>query len=174
MVVVGGLTGLAYSLVGVPSAPLLGLVAGLTEAIPMVGPVIGAIPAILLTVTFAPEALPWMLLSYALIHLGEANILVPRIMRNAVGVSPFLILVSLLVGGAMGGLVGALISVPAIAAVVAILERLQDRETPVPQDAAEATPPAIEPTPGPSDAGTVDSSTTVGSPAGPAWGTTET
>lgn len=167
MVVVGSLTGLAYGLIGVPSAPLLGLIAGLTEAVPMVGPLLGAIPAVLLTATFAPEALPWLVLAYGLIHLGEANILVPRIMRNAVGVSPFLILVSLLVGGALGGLVGALISVPAIAVVVAILERLQDRETPIPQDAAAASPPGIDPAPSPADTTPVDS------PAAPAWGITE-
>lgn len=167
MVVVGCLTGLAYGLIGVPSAPLLGLIAGLTEAIPMVGPVLGAIPAVLLTVTFTPEALPWVVLAYGLIHLGEANILVPRIMRNAVGVSPFLILVSLLVGGALGGLVGALISVPAIAAIVAILERLQDRETPVPQDAAAAAPPTVDAEASPPDTAGADS------PAAPAWGITE-
>lgn len=152
MIAVGFLTGLAYGLIGVPSAPLLGLIAGLTEAIPIVGPLLGAIPAILLTVTFLPNALPWVLLAYALIHFGEANILVPRIMRNAVGVSPFLIIVSLLIGGALAGLVGALIAVPATAAIVAVLERLQDRDVPVPQDAGAATAAATDAT-APSSAG---------------------
>ncbi|HEX7949081.1 MAG TPA: AI-2E family transporter [Candidatus Limnocylindrales bacterium] len=140
MIVVGFLTGLAYGVIGVPSAPLLGLIAGLTEAIPIVGPLLGAIPAVLLTVTFLPDALPWVLIAYVLIHFGEANILVPRIMRNAVGVSPFLIIVSLLIGSALAGLVGALVAVPATAAIVAVLERLQDRDIPIPQDGAAATP----------------------------------
>lgn len=144
MIAVGFLTGLAYGLIGVPSAPLLGLIAGLTEAIPIVGPLLGAVPAVLLTVTFLPNALPWVLLAYALIHFGEANILVPRIMRNAVGVSPFLIIVSLLIGGALAGLVGALIAVPATAAIVAVLERLQDRDVPVPQDAGAVTAAATD------------------------------
>lgn len=144
MIAVGFLTGLAYGLIGVPSAPLLGLIAGLTEAIPIVGPLLGAVPAVLLTVTFLPNALPWVLLAYALIHFGEANILVPRIMRNAVGVSPFLIIVSLLIGGALAGLVGALMAVPATAAIVAVLERLQDRDVPVPQDAGAVTAAATD------------------------------
>ena len=158
MIVVGVLTGLAYGIIGVPSAPLLGMIAGLTEAIPIVGPLLGAIPAVLLTVTFLPDALPWVLLAYALIHLGESNILVPRIMRNAVGISPFLIIVSLLIGGALAGLMGALVAVPATAAIVAVLERLQDRDVPIPQDAGAATPAASDETAPSSTSAPVDPS----------------
>ncbi|HTC85998.1 MAG TPA: AI-2E family transporter [Candidatus Acidoferrum sp.] len=142
MAVVGLATGLAYGAIGVPSAPILGFIAALTEAIPLIGPVLGAIPAVLLTATFRPDALVPMLIAYAVIHLVESNVLVPRIMRNAIGVSPFLIVVSLLVGGAAGGLPGALLAVPTVAAIVTVLERAQDRTTPIAQDAAAASEPA--------------------------------
>jgi hypothetical protein len=56
------------------------------------------------------------------------------VMRNTVGLSPFLVLVSLLAGGAAGGILGAIVAVPVVAAVTVILDRLQDRETPVPID----------------------------------------
>ena len=85
-----------------------------------------------------------MVLAYVVIQLVESNVLVPFVMRNAVGVSPFLLTVSLLIGGALGGLLGALIAVPIVAAIEAVLERLQDREVPVAQDAASSPATAIQ------------------------------
>jgi predicted PurR-regulated permease PerM len=58
------------------------------------------------------------------------------VMRNAIGISPLLVLVSLLIGGAAGGIVGAFLAVPVAAAVEIALQRLQARETPVAQDSA--------------------------------------
>jgi predicted PurR-regulated permease PerM len=150
MVALGVMTGAAYSLLGLPSGPLLGLIAGLAEIIPFIGPVVGVVPALLLAAAFRPDLLVVVLIVYIVIQLVESNVLVPLVMRNAVGVSPFLLTVSLLVGSALGGLLGALVSVPIIAAVEAILERLQDRAVPVAQDAASTpivTPPITEPDP---------------------------
>jgi len=59
-------------------------------------------------------------------------------MRNRVGLSPFLVLVSLLVGGTVGGPLGAIVAIPLVAGVTVVLGRLQDRETPVPIDPAGA------------------------------------
>jgi len=71
-------------------------------------------------------------------------VLVPMIMRNTVGLSPFLVLVSLLVGGTVGGILGAIVAVPVVAGVTVILDRLQDRETPVPIDPAAVETPDAE------------------------------
>jgi predicted PurR-regulated permease PerM len=131
MTAVGLLTGTACWLVGLPSPLLLGLIAGLAEIIPMVGPAIGAIPAIVVAASVSPEALVLVILAYVVIHVVEGNILVPIVMRNAVGISPFLVVACLLVGGALDGLRGALVAVPVAAAIEVILERLQDREAPV-------------------------------------------
>ena len=79
-----------------------------------------------------------VVIAYVVIQLLESNILVPIVMRNAIGVSPLLIILSLLVGTALGGLAGALVAVPTIAGLEAILERLQDREVPVGEDSATA------------------------------------
>ncbi len=149
MLALGLMTGAVYTLLGLPSGPILGLIAGLAEAVPFVGPIVGAIPALLVAGAFRPDLLPIVAVAYVVIQLLESNLLVPLVMRNAVGVSPFLLTVSLLVGGALGGLLGALIAVPIVAAVEAILERMQDREVPVAQDAAStpatAPAPATEP-----------------------------
>jgi predicted PurR-regulated permease PerM len=129
------MTGIAYSVLGLPSALLLALIAGLAEVIPIVGPALGVGPALIVALTLKPEVLPLVIVAYVIIQLVEGNVLVPVIMRNAIGVSPLLILLSLLVGTALAGFIGALVSVPVAAAIEAILERLQDREVPIAQDA---------------------------------------
>jgi predicted PurR-regulated permease PerM len=145
MATIGIATGIAYTAIGLPAALLLAVVAALTEIIPIVGPIIGAIPALLVATTVSPETVVIVLGVYFLIHLVEGNVLVPLVMRNTVGLSPFLVLLSLLVGGTVGGILGAVVAVPIVAGVTVVLDRMQDRETPVPIDpAAVETPPAEE------------------------------
>jgi predicted PurR-regulated permease PerM len=132
------MTGIAYTVLGLPSALLLALIAGLAEAVPIVGPALGVGPAILVALAIRPDMLLLVVIAYVVIQLLESNILVPIVMRNAIGVSPLLIILSLLVGTALGGLAGALVAVPTIAGLEAILERLQDREVPVGEDSATA------------------------------------
>lgn len=136
---IGLATGVAYTFLGVPGALLLGLIAAVAEAIPIVGPLLGAIPAILVAATVSPELALVVAGVYAVLQLVEGSVLVPLVMRHAIGISPFLVLVSLLMGGAAGGLVGALIAVPIAASVEIVLARLQARETPVAQDPAGIT-----------------------------------
>ncbi len=141
MTAMGVATGTAYFLLGLPGALLLGLTAAITEAIPIVGPLLGAIPAILVAATVSPELAVVVALVYVALQFIEGSVLVPLVMRNTVGISPLLVLMSLLIGAAVGGLVGALLAVP-IAAVVEIgLSRLQARETPVAQDPAAIETP---------------------------------
>jgi predicted PurR-regulated permease PerM len=145
MATIGIATGIAYSVIGLPAALLLALIAAITEVIPIVGPIIGAVPAILVATTIGPEAVVLTVVVYVLLHLVEGNVLVPMVMRNSVGLSPFLVLVSLLVGATVGGILGAIVAVPIVAGITVVLERLQDREVPVPIDpAATETPSADE------------------------------
>ena len=144
MTTIGIATGIAYSLLGLPGALLLGLIAALMEIIPIVGPLLGAIPALLIATTISTQTVALTLGIYLLLQLIEGNVLVPLIMRNSVGLSPFLVLVSLLVGGTVGGPLGAIVSVPVVAGITVVLERLQDRKTPVPIDPAGAETPDEE------------------------------
>ena len=73
---------------------------------------------------------------YIVLQLIEGNVLVPMVMRNTVGISPLLVLLSLLVGAAVGGFVGAFLAVPVVASIELVLARLQARDVPVAQDAA--------------------------------------
>jgi predicted PurR-regulated permease PerM len=144
MATIGVATGIAYSVIGLPAALLLALIAALMEVVPIVGPLIGAVPALLVATTMGPETVIFTLGVYFLLHLIEGNVLVPIVMRNTVGLSPFLVLLSLLLGGTVGGILGAIVAVPIVAGLTVILERLQDREVPVPIDPAAIETPTEE------------------------------
>jgi predicted PurR-regulated permease PerM len=144
MLAIGVATGTVYVLLGLPGAILLGLIAALSEAIPIVGPLIGAVPAILVAATVSPELAVIVAIIYIVLQVIEGAILVPLVMRHSVGISPLLILVSLLIGAAAGGVVGAFLAVPVAAALVIILQRLQARDTPVAQDSGAVEGPDAE------------------------------
>jgi len=141
MAAMGVATGTAYALLGVPGALLLGLIAAITEAIPIVGPLLGAIPAILVAATVSPQLALIVAGVYVVIQLVEGSVLVPLVMRNTIGISPLLVLLSLLVGAAAGGFLGALLAVPIVASAEIVLARLQARESPVAQDPAAIETP---------------------------------
>ncbi len=140
----GVATGTAYFLLGVPGALLLGLIAAITEAIPIVGPLLGAIPAVLVASTVSPQLALIVAGVYVVIQLIEGSVLVPLVMRNTIGISPLLVMLSLLVGAAAGGLLGALLAVPIVASAEIILSQLQAREEPVAQDPAAIETPDDE------------------------------
>jgi len=132
-------TSIAYTVLGVPAALLLGVIAALAEGIPIVGPLLGAIPAVLLAATVSPELALEVAGVYLILQVIEGNVLVPIVMRNTVGISPFLVILSVLVGAAAGGFVGALLAVPIAATGEVILEGLQARRVPVAQDPTTTT-----------------------------------
>ena len=140
----GVATGIAYSLLGLPGAIILALIAAITEAIPLVGPLLGAIPAIIVAATVSPELAVTVALLYVLFQFVEGSVLVPIVMRNTIGISPLFVLVSILVGGAAGGVVGAFLAVPVVATLEIVIQNLQAREIPVAQDPSTEESPDAE------------------------------
>lgn len=134
MAATGALTGVACAILGVPSAVLLALVAALAAAVPIVGPLLGAIPAVVVAATVSPQLALIVIVVFAVLQVIEGNVLVPIVMRNTVGISPFLVILSALIGAAAGGLVGALLAVPVAATAEILLEGFQAREVPIAQD----------------------------------------
>lgn len=110
---------MAYLIIGLPNALALALFAGLMEALPNIGPVIGAIPALLVAFTISPLTAVYVLIASLLIQQLENHILFPRIMDKAVGVRPFVSLLALVGFGTLFGVVGAILSIP-IAAITQI------------------------------------------------------
>lgn len=119
-IIVGLVTGLGLHFLSVPYALLLGVLAGLLEIIPVLGPVLAAIPAIIIGLSISPLLGLAVLILFIIIQQTEAYVLVPKVMERALGLSPIVILSALLVGGKLGGIIGAIIAVP-IASIITIL-----------------------------------------------------
>jgi len=110
--IVGIAATIALLLLGVPYAFVLGVFAGMAELIPMLGPILGAVPAILVAL-FQPFPLVlWVALAFLIIQQLESNLLVPRISGHAVGLHPLAAMLVLLIGFELAGIVGALFAVP--------------------------------------------------------------
>ena len=116
-IVIGLMALVAYLLIGLPNALVLALIAGVLEAVPMIGPFLGAVPAALVAVSIAPGKLIWVIIATIIIQQLENSLLVPRIMKKAVGVNPFVTLLSLFAFSTLFGLAGALMAIP-IAAII--------------------------------------------------------
>ena len=114
----------AYSALRLPDALVLALLAALFETIPTLGPILGAIPAILVALTVSPPlALAIVGIAIAL-HLLESLVLVPRVMRRAVGVHPALCLLAVAAMGTLLGLPGAVLAIPTAAIAQLAIDHL--------------------------------------------------
>lgn len=111
-------------LLGMPYPFLLGLVAGLMELVPVVGPFLGAVPAVAVALFQPAWKLVGVIILFTLAQQVEQNVLVPRVMGRAVGLSPILAIFALLVGGTLMGIVGVLLSIPVAAALQVIFGEL--------------------------------------------------
>jgi predicted PurR-regulated permease PerM len=140
MVVVGFLQGVGYAILGVRFGLLLAVYAGLAEIIPMVGPYLGAAPAVLVALTQSPT-LALLVVGYTVVvNVIESNVLIPRIMAQAVGLSPLTVILALLAGAALYGVVGALLAVPIAAAIQAAVTELSAPSSSSPGSADQPPP----------------------------------
>ncbi len=99
---------------------LLAVIAGITEAIPNVGPVLGLIPALILTLLTDPPKAIWVFVAYMVIQLLENQFLAPRVMSEKMNLHPVTVILAILVGGLLGGVLGVLLALP-LAAVAKVL-----------------------------------------------------
>jgi predicted PurR-regulated permease PerM len=97
-------------------AVLLSVIAGVLELLPIIGPIISAIPAVLLALTGGIDAAIAALILYVLIQQVENNVLVPKIQGDAVELHPSVVMLALVVGGSIAGLLGAILALPMTAA----------------------------------------------------------
>jgi predicted PurR-regulated permease PerM len=123
MLVIGLLSLVAYWLIGLPYLLALAFIAGLMEAVPIVGPLLGAVPALLVALTLGPDKVIWVIVATLVIQQMENSLLVPRVMRQAVGVNPFVTLLALFAFSALLGIAGALMAIPMAAIIQILLNR---------------------------------------------------
>lgn len=114
--VVGFLVFVGLSLMGIEFSVLLGIIAGITELIPIIGPWLGAIAGILVTLATAPEKVFWVIPLYLGIQIVENVLLVPRVQGNALNIHPLWMVVIILVGAQIAGLWGVILGPPLVAA----------------------------------------------------------
>jgi predicted PurR-regulated permease PerM len=135
--VIGIMALVAYLLIGLPNALVLALIAGVMEAVPMIGPLLGAVPAGLVALSIAPGKLIWVILATIVIQQLENSLLVPRIMRKAVGVNPFVTLLSLFAFSTLFGLAGALMAIPIAAMIQLALNHFVFQQATVEMEVSE-------------------------------------
>lgn len=121
MTIIGLMSYIGLTLLGIPYALPLAIMAGVLEIIPIIGPVISAIPAF-----FVASSISWtmglaVIGLYILVQQLENNVIVPVVMKRAVGINPILTLIALTVGGKLGGFLGILLAVPVALFVETVL-----------------------------------------------------
>jgi predicted PurR-regulated permease PerM len=136
-VIVGVLSTVAFALLGVPNSLLLGLLMGIFEAIPLLGPALGAIPAVLMTLAAVPDKILWVIGTLVVIQVAENNLLVPRVMGPSVGVNAVVTLLAIAAFGVLFGITGAILAIPLAAILQIFLNRILF-DTPIGDDAPTA------------------------------------
>ena len=137
MVMVGLLTGTGLWLLGVPSAFLLGLVAFLLEFIPFAGPILAAVPAVLLALAVSPDLAIWVIVLYTAVQQVEGAVLQPLIQQYAVDLPGVVLLFALIAFGTLFGLIGIILAAPLAVVTYVLVKRLYviealDTPTPIP------------------------------------------
>ncbi|WP_230530916.1 AI-2E family transporter [Microvirga roseola] len=129
MAIVGVVSGLAYWWIGLPSPVALGLIAGVTNFVPFLGPILGAIPAVIFALVMNLETVLWTLGAVLVIQQLEGNVITPYIQRRAVSLPPVLALFAILIFGLLFGLVGIFLAVPLAVTLSVLVKKLWVRQT---------------------------------------------
>lgn len=125
--VVAALTWIGLKILGVPAAGGLALIAGLLDVIPMIGPIIAGVPAVLLAFTVSPATALWTILLFLLVQQLQGNLLQPMIQKRAVDVPPAVLLFAVVAAGILFGALGVLLAAPLTVVVFVLVQRIYVR-----------------------------------------------
>ena len=129
MVVIGTLSALGLWLIGMPSWLALGLIAGIVQFVPLAGPILAAIPALLVALSQGPDMLLWVVLLYVGIQQLEGNLLTPMVQREVSALPPALTIFTLVTFALLFGAVGVVLAVPLTVVGYALVAKLWVRDT---------------------------------------------
>jgi predicted PurR-regulated permease PerM len=124
MLIIGGVSYVGLSLLQIPNALALAIIAGLFEAVPLIGPLIGAVPAIAIGLVVSPLTALLVAIFYAILQVAENNILVPKVMAANVGLNPLVVILAIIAGATLNGVVGALFAIPIAGAIQVIAQHI--------------------------------------------------
>jgi predicted PurR-regulated permease PerM len=111
-VIIGSITYIGLLLLNIEFALPLAIIAGLLELIPIIGPIISAVPAVIVALLISPLHATLVIALYFLIQQFENHLIVPLVMKRAVGVPPMVSIMSILIGARLAGVIGAVLSIP--------------------------------------------------------------
>jgi predicted PurR-regulated permease PerM len=129
MCIIGAITTLAVWVIGLPSPLGLGAIAGLAEFIPYVGPVLSAVPAILIAITIGFYPVLWTIVAYIVIHQLEGNVIVPLIQRRLVFIPPAVLLLSIVAVTEIFGMIGIIFAAPITVIAFVAVKKLYVRDS---------------------------------------------
>jgi len=119
--IIGLVTFIGLSIIGVPYALVLGIIAGALELIPYIGPILSAIPAIAIAFTISPFLAAATLILYFFIQQFENYLIVPKVMEKSVGLHPVIIIIAMLIGGQFAGIMGIILAIPVTTIISIVL-----------------------------------------------------
>ena len=119
--VIGIATYIGLLLLGLPFILPLSIIAGALEIVPIIGPIISAIPAILVALTVSPLLALLTVALFIIIQQAENHFIVPYVLRKSVGLPPVITILTLMVGAKLAGVLGAMLSVPVVVMVETII-----------------------------------------------------
>lgn len=125
---IGLLTWIALLLLNFPFALPLAILAGVLEVVPTLGPTLSAIPAIIVALTISPTMALVIVATYILIQTLEGQLLVPQIMKRAVGLNPVAVILGVTIGANLMGIVGALLSIPFISFIIVLYKSVEEQK----------------------------------------------
>ena len=127
--IIGSTAALGLFLMGVPFFYVLALIAAIGEMIPIVGPILSAVPAIIVALSVKPTLALGVILFFVAQQQLENHLLVPKIMQRQVGISPVGVIIALLIGASLLGVIGAILAVPTAAILQVLFEELVPEAT---------------------------------------------
>jgi predicted PurR-regulated permease PerM len=130
MLLIGGLTALGLGLIGIPLGITLGLLAGLLNFIPYIGPITSFVPAGLIALLQGPAAVLWVLLLYVGVQILESYLVTPLVQARAVHLPPALTITAQVVLGLIFGAAGLLFATPLTAAALVVVQVIREEDTP--------------------------------------------
>ncbi len=110
--IIGVFTWLGLTVIGVPQAVPLAIIAGALEIIPTLGPIISAIPALIVAAAISPTLAIFVVVLYIIIQQLENQFIVPKVMQEATGLNPIIVIIGVMIGGNLMGVLGALLAIP--------------------------------------------------------------
>ena len=125
--IIGILCLIGCTILGMPYAPLVSLIVGVTNVIPFFGPFMGAVPSAFLILLVSPKKCLFFVIFVIVLQQFDGNILGPKILGDATGISSFWVVVAILVGGGFGGVLGMFLGVPVFACLQVLVKYLVDR-----------------------------------------------